>query len=50
MTSKWFLLCQRMCVSDEVTLLSNSKSRNFKKLCYASQIWLIWPKSLKVHN
>ena len=32
MTSKWFLLRQRMCVNDEVTLLSNSISKNFAKL------------------
>ena len=31
MTSKWFLLCQQMCVCEKVSLLSNSISRNFAK-------------------
>ena len=31
MTSEEFLLCQRMCVCKEVTLLSNKISRNFAK-------------------
>ena len=32
MISKWFLLRQRMYVSDEVTLLSNSISKDFAKI------------------
>ena len=35
MTSEWLLLCQQMCVSDKVTSLSNSISKNFAKSCYA---------------
>ena len=32
MTSKRFLLCQRMCVGEEVTLLSNSISGNLTRI------------------
>ena len=32
MTSECFMLCQQMCVCDEITLLSNSISRNFAKI------------------
>ena len=32
MTSKSFLFCQRMCVSDEFTLLFNNIPRNFAKI------------------
>ena len=32
MTSKWFLLCNQLCVSEEVALLSNIISRNFAKI------------------
>ena len=32
MTSEWFLLCQRMCVCEQVKLLSNKISRHFAKI------------------
>ena len=32
MASKWFLLCQRMCVSDKVKILYNSISENFANI------------------
>ena len=34
MTSEWFLPCQRICLCEEVALLSNSVSGNFAKIMF----------------
>ena len=49
-TSKWFLLHHRMCVSDEVTLLFNSISRNFGKIMLCFRDMANLGRSLKGHN
>ena len=50
MASKWFSLHQRICVSDKISYGPTVFQEILQKLCYAWEICLIWPRSLKGHN